>query len=670
MFDGVIVWARRLAAACALFAVFVMSADAANPQAAAPPPEHFSRADEIAGVAISPSGKRLALRMTAASGMRVAAVVDLDALSSAQMIAAFDDADITTLHWVNDERLVFEASQPKARVEQDGYGTFAVNHDGSGMRRLSSARTANITTGTAIKERTLDWRWHLYRPIADGSDDVLMQRGTFDAVGDETNRTLARLNTRTGELTSLSEGMPEGTYGWLVDRNGQPRSVLTQKDGRRGIYGRPDGQREWKLLHDSPLFAESALTALHQQPDGSLIVLASPQRDTLALYRFDPAQRKLDTDPLVALERFDLDRLLEVDDKTGEAVGLHLLADRPMSVWFDERLAAIQKAVDAALPPNRFNRLHCGRCSSTQRFVVASQSDRQPLEYYVYDHQKLSLKRIGAARPWIAEDQQGQRTYHSVKARDGLAIPLFVTHPAASRLTDRLPTVVLIHGGPWVRGSNLSWNAEAQFLASRGYRVLQPEFRGSTGFGKRHFEAGWKAWGTAMQDDVKDVVDWAAAQQLTDPARVCLYGGSYGGYAALMGTVRYPQAYRCAASFVGVTDLQLMYTSVRSDITVQSKRYSMPTLIGDPKADADMLRSSSPIHRVADIKVPLLLAHGTLDRRVPIEHAQTFVEAAERAGVKVDVVSYPEEAHGWIDARNHTDFLSRLDVFFARSLAQ
>jgi dipeptidyl aminopeptidase/acylaminoacyl peptidase len=167
---------------------------------------------------------------------------------------------------------------------------------------------------------------------------------------------------------------------------------------------------------------------------------------------------------------------------------------------------------------------------------------------------------------------------------------------------------------------------------------------------------------------VKDVVDWAAAQQLTDPARVCLYGGSYGGYAALMGTVRYPQAYRCAASFVGVTDLQLMYSSVRSDITVHAKRYSMPTLIGDPKADAEMLRTSSPIHRVAEIKAPLLLAHGTLDRRVPIEHAQAFAKAAEAAGVKLEVVTYPEEGHGWIDAKNHADFLARLEAFFARSL--
>jgi dienelactone hydrolase len=652
---------------CRLAALLVPLASVAS--AAAPPSEHFSRADEIADVAISPTGKRLALRMIGAAGTHVAAVVDLDTLAPAKVAAAFEDADITAIRWVNDERLVFEASQPKLVVQRDGYGTFAVNHDGSGMRRLSAARTANFTTGTAIKDRTLDWRWRLYRPLADGSDDVLMQQRTVDAIGDETNRALARLNTRTGELTSLSEGMPDGAYGWLVDRKGQPHGVLTQKDGRRSIYRRPPGQREWKLLHDSPLFGDTVLTALHQQPDGSLIVLANPQRDALALYRFDPSAGKLDADPLVALDRFDLDSSLEVDDATGDAVGLHLQADRPMSVWFDERLAAIQKAVDAALPPGRFNRLHCGRCSSTQRFVVASQSDRQPLEYYVYDHQKLSLKRIGASRPWITEEQQGRRSYHSVKARDGLAIPVFVTHPVGRSATDRLPTIVLIHGGPWVRGTDLGWHAEAQFLASRGYRVLQPEFRGSTGFGARHFEAGWKAWGTTMQDDVKDVVDWAAAQQLTDPARVCLYGGSYGGYAALMGTVRYPQAYRCAASFVGVTDLQLMYSSVRSDITVHAKRYSMPTLIGDPKADAGMLRTSSPIHRVAEIKAPLLLAHGTLDQRVPIEHAQAFAKAAEKAGIKLEVVTYPEEGHGWIDAKNHADFLVRLETFFARSLA-
>lgn len=654
---------------CKRMCLWMLAALLPAASAAPPPPEHFTRADEIADVAISPSGKRLALRMTGASGTHVAAVVDLDTLLPAKVAAAFEDADITTLRWVNDERLVFEASQPRVRVSLDGYGTFAVNHDGSGMRRLSSARTANFSTGTAVKERTLDWRWRLYRTLADGSDDVLMQQWRFDSIGDDIGRTLARLNTRTGELTNLSDGMPEGAYDWLADGKGLLRAVLTRKDGRRSIHWRAQGQREWSLLHDSPLFGDGVLTALHRQPDGSLVVLANPKRDTQALYRFDPLLRKLDDEPLVALDRFDVDDSLEIDDETGFVVGVHLTADRPLSVWFDERLATIQKAVDAALPQGRINRLHCGRCSSTQRFVVASHSDRQPLEYYVYDHQKLSLKRVGVSRPWITEDQQGRRTYHTVKARDGLVIPVFVTHPVGPSATDRLPTIVLIHGGPWVRGTDLGWDAEAQFLASRGYRVLQPEFRGSAGFGARHFEAGWKNWGSTMQDDVKDVVDWAAAQQLTDPARVCLYGGSYGGYAALMGTVRYPQAYRCAASFVGVTDLQLMYTSDRSDITVQSKRYSMPTLIGDLKADADMLRTSSPIHRVAEIKVPLLLAHGTLDRRVPIEHAQAFAKAAEKAGVKLEVVTYPEEGHGWIDAKNHTDFLNRLETFFARSLA-
>jgi dipeptidyl aminopeptidase/acylaminoacyl peptidase len=172
-----------------------------------------------------------------------------------------------------------------------------------------------------------------------------------------------------------------------------------------------------------------------------------------------------------------------------------------------------------------------------------------------------------------------------------------------------------------------------------------------------------------MQDDVKDVVDWAAKQGLADPSRVCLYGASYGGYAALMGSIRYPQAYRCAASFVGVTDIELMFTSGWSDFSVQWKRYGMRTLIGDPDKDTEMLRAASPLRRVGEIKIPVLLAHGGKDRRVPIENARKFESAAKAAGVKAEVIEYPHEGHGWFDPESHTDFLNRLDGFLARSLA-
>jgi dipeptidyl aminopeptidase/acylaminoacyl peptidase len=339
-----------------------------------------------------------------------------------------------------------------------------------------------------------------------------------------------------------------------------------------------------------------------------------------------------------------------------------------MSYWFDAGLQRIQQGIDAALPAGRSNRLYCGRCESTRFFVVRSGSDRQPGEYYLFDRSKPSLERIGASRPWIAEESQGRRSFHRVTTRDGLRMPVYVTHPPGSAADQALPAVVLVHGGPWVRGSDLSWEAEAQFLASRGYRVLEPEFRGSEGYGFRHFKAGWKEWGRAMQDDLVDAVQWAAKQGLVDPAKVCIAGASYGGYAALMGPIANPGVYRCAASFAGVTDIELMYSITWSDTSEASRRYSMPVLIGDRDKDAERLASVSPLKRVADIKVPVLVAHGSADRRVPLDHARKFANAARSAGVAIEQISYSGEGHGFFDPANQADYFGRLERLLESSL--
>jgi dipeptidyl aminopeptidase/acylaminoacyl peptidase len=214
-----------------------------------------------------------------------------------------------------------------------------------------------------------------------------------------------------------------------------------------------------------------------------------------------------------------------------------------------------------------------------------------------------------------------------------------------------------------------AWDQEAQFLASRGYRVIEPEFRGSAGYGEKLFGAGIKQWGQAMQDDLVDSVQWAAKQGLVDDKRVCIMGASYGGYAALMGPIRHPGAYRCAISFAGVTDIELRYNAWGSDLSNQSRRYTLPVLMGDPETDKDVLRTVSPLLRAGEIKVPVLLAQGAKDRRVPIEHAEKFVKAAKAAGVNVDYKVYHLEGHGFVIPADRADYYRRVEAFLAKHLA-
>ena len=261
----------------------------------------------------------------------------------------------------------------------------------------------------------------------------------------------------------------------------------------------------------------------------------------------------------------------------------------------------------------------------------------------------------------------GVRDVHRFAARDGLSIPVLVTHPPGKASGAR-PALVLVHGGPWVRGAHWSWEPQAQFLASRGYVVIEPEFRGSEGYGFKHYRAGWKQWGMAMQDDVADAVQWAVKQGWVDPKRVCIAGASYGGYATLMGLVRHHELYQCGVNWVGVSDINLMYSINWSDISEEAKGYSMPVLIGDRVADAQQLKDTSPVEQAAKVRRPLLMAYGADDRRVPIAHGKEFRDAVSRTNSDVEWVVYNNEGHGWRMLETNVDFWTRVEKFLDRNI--
>ncbi len=233
--------------------------------------------------------------------------------------------------------------------------------------------------------------------------------------------------------------------------------------------------------------------------------------------------------------------------------------------------------------------------------------------------------------------------------------------------------VVLVHGGPYVRGRQWGWDSESQFLASRGYLVLEPEFRGSTGYGEAHFRAGWKQWGLAMQDDIADAARWAIAQGLADPQRICIAGASYGGYAALMGLIRDPDLYKCGINWVGVTDIELLYTGSwtrDSDTSDAQKRYGMPALVGDPVKDAAQFAATSPLKQADRLTQPLLLAYGGADLRVPLYHGRKLYDAVRQTNKDVEWVVYDEEAHGWTLVATRLDFWGRVERFLQRQIGK
>ena len=634
---------------------------AAAQVATAPPAAAFFQAPTLSGAILSPSGERVALRMGSLGQRDSIAVLDL-ATMKLQRITQSDESDVARLRWVNDKRLVFTLHEGQM-AEGDQFlapGLFAINADGTGLRQLvlrSGARQ--------LDQRELPWNTFLL-PDTGPQDSDWVHVVRPDAVTDKgfDYFELLRLNTVTGLTQDVDA--PRNAFQWLLDSRGDLRAVRTARGGTAALHWRDPASGNWQKLREFDRFGLGADIRLEAVADnGQLWVSARAGRDTEALHRYDPAKDQLDPQPLVATAQYDVEP--ELISRDGRLLGVRFTVDAQVTQWLDDGMKAHQAEVDRLLPATS-NQLTPPKRGTSPWLLVKAFADVQPAQHLLYDTRSKKLTRIGSEQPGIRAAQMSPMDLVRYKARDGLEIPAYLTLPAASATKKNLPLVVYVHGGPWVRGSTWQWQAEVQFLASRGYAVLQPEFRGSTGFGQRHFEAGFKQWGLAMQDDLADGARWAVAQGLADPQRICIMGASYGGYAALMGLARDGTLFKCGVSWAGVSDILLMYDARWSDLSDEWKRYGMPKLIGDRERDRAQLEATSPIRLAAQIKNPLLVGHGLSDRRVPVEHGRRLVQAVQAHNPAVEWVQYDQEGHGWALPGTQVDWWTRVDKFLARHI--
>lgn len=656
-----------LAAAALTLASLLGAAPApAQPAAPAGPPgvTAFFKRPAVRAPRLSPSGRYLAIQ-AAGKGDRIwLAVLDLQTLQPPKFIAGFNDADIAHQHWINEDRLVFDVSDsPDGSTRVLGEGLWAVNRDGSQLRQLIQTNKPFVTGASQITDRRLEVNWTLHSvpPALDGPEVIVMRRPWHTER--HPGLQLARLDTRTGLMRSLSEGIPDASWHWLLDWQGQPRVIDTQKEGRSRVYRRDDTGR-WQFWYEDDPHARQHPMPLWLGPERQMLGLQQ-HRGYTAVFRLDPDTGRAHGDPLVSTPGYDFTGHLITEPGTGRLLGVRYETDAPGTVWLDAAMKAHQADIDARLPGS-VNLIECLRCGQASHLVVTALSDRRPPLYYLYSTAERQLQPLAGSRPDLPLAAMGQRDYHRITARDGLALPVLVTQPAGG-LAGRAPTVVLVHGGPWVRGTHWAWERNAQFLASRGYLVLEPEFRGSTGYGFQHFRAGWKQWGLAMQDDLADTLAWAVKQGWADPQRACIAGPSYGGYAALMAAVTQGEQFKCAINWVGVTDIGLMSSITWSDASDEWKDYGMKRLVADPDTDAEQLKQTSPLLRAGEIRLPLLMAYGGEDRRVPLKHG-TEMKAALRAGQVLEWVVYPDEGHGWSALKTNEDFWGRVERFLARHL--
>lgn len=631
--------------------------------------ESFFTPSPIQGMKLSPSGRRVALRDLGPEGRTQLKVIDLEGKEQPLIIAAFSRLDVGSVSWVNEDWLIFRTFDEVTKDSQRyGPGLISVKRDGTRARELimkkygKGFRNSGAKTGLEPNHGMIGFG-------APGSSEIVLEEYIYDATYSDVIATNPLvMDVSTGAVRSLLKGLPRPpgkVKGWLIDNLGQARLGYGQEGPNTIIYWADPKTLEWRKIAEFETLRAPFSPEYIDEKDQLFVSVVSSKTGLSEIRKFDFATGKPMEEAIVALPGFDAENVSAIQDRGSNTVhGLRLLTDASSVAWMSPLMRKIQDRIDGMLP-TRLNVVSCAPCATPTNVLVASYSDTTPGDYFIYNVPTDKLERVAEVRPSHRADLMANKELYRTKARDGADLPVWVTR---SESATARPAVVLVHGGPWVRGGAWEYDAQAQFLASRGYVVIEPEFRGSTGFGDKHYRAGWKQWGQSMQDDVADALKFAVDKGWADPKKVCIAGASYGGYATLMGLARHPDLYKCGVAWVAVTDPRLMFSVHWSDISDNSKKYSMPQLIGDPEKDADMLKANAPIELVAKINAPVLLAYGAKDVRVPIVHGEKMRDAMTQQGNKPEWVVYDDEAHGFSRTPNLVDFWSRVERFLDQHL--
>ena len=627
-----------------------------------PSVEDFFRKPAYGRPELSPNARYLAVIAPVGEHLGVG-VIDLDSKKVTTMKAP-SDADAIRVNWLNDNRLVVAIGDLNRATGDPPTprGYVVVNRDGSDQRLLGGYNRVRIDSTVRTGEFKRPWSVSVIRPI-ERTNDLLVTALDRDIK----SRDVYRYDNETGRAKLLSFESPGYVTRWVVDFDNVPRAAVTDDidDDKETWYVRKTADSPWIRMEETHV---GDLTSGPMQFDASGKILYVWARrdgdDRASIYEYTVdtgAWKKVVSHPH---RDIDVYTAFFIDDYVDRKVlGLYYVDDRPTVAWFDPAYERVQKGVDAALP-GTVNFLH----RRGDRWIVTSFSDRDPGEAYLLDGKTMKMEKLFSYEPQIDPTAMAPARWVRYPARDGLTIPALLTVPNSAH-GKPVPLVVDIHGGPNVEASAWGYHPEAQFFASRGYAVLEPQFRGTAGFGWKFEAAGFRHWGDTMQNDLADGVKWAVAEGIADRSRVCFYGASYGGYASAWGSIANADLIKCAAVYVGVTSIDLLFDYAKTDLSrFAEKGQLMVERIGDPKTERARFRSVNPVDNAERVGVPLLLAYGASDQRVPLVHGTKFRDALDKYHKPYEWVVYANEGHGFTKDKDAFDFYGRVERFLAKYL--
>ncbi len=618
------------------------AAEAAPPQI---PMRDFFRNIDRGYFRVSGDGRRLGFMQPAAGadGASKRMNIFVQALDGSRPVGeprqlSFESArDISNYFWKGGDTLLYT----KDFGGDENFHVVAVD--------AGSGKITDLTPYAGVRAAVLD-------DLPEDPTHILVQHNQRDKRAFD----VYRIDVTTGAQTLVASN-PGNIVGWSTDHRGAVRMGVASDGVNNTLLYRASEAEPFK-----PLFSTDFRTQVNPQffdaRNAKFYAVSNRGRDKSALVLIDPAQPEAE-ELIYAHPQVDLDGAAWSRVRKTLALAAFNV-DKPGRHYFDGPTRQMFERLEQKLPG--FTLVLQSATLAEDKYIVAAASDRTQGARYLYDAKADTLSLLGEISPWLKPAQMAPMQPIRYTARDGLEIPGYLTLPVG-RAAKNLPCVINPHGGPWAR-DGWGFNPEVQFLANRGYCVLQMNFRGSTGFGRQFWEASFKQWGLAMQDDVTDGAQWLVRQGIADPKRLAIYGGSYGGYATLQGIVKTPQLYAAAVDYVGVSNLFTFMSTIPP--YWEPFRKQMYEMVGNPEDPADKARLSatSPALNAERIITPLLVAQGARDPRVNQAESDQIVAALRQRGVDVEYIVKDNEGHGFANEENRFDFYTAMESFLAKYL--
>ncbi|RZA33746.1 MAG: S9 family peptidase [Lysobacteraceae bacterium] len=618
----------------------------------------FIRDDDFGDITISPSGEYYAatVPLEDRTGLVVMRRSDLTITAS---ITMGKNSHVEEFTWVSPTRLIIGMSM-KFGSEDTPHLTgelYGMNADGSGKGLLVGQRAQVQRAGTRIQPaKTQDVVATLIDSLKGEDDKVIVGISPF--VDDPVTRA-ERMDVRNGRRTPITRA-PVRNASFMTDNAGVVRFALgAASDNSNELYYRANDDSDWKLINDEAVSGRLDIPLGFSADDKIAYLQVERNAGPDAIVAYDTAtgaQKELLRDAVV--DPYAI--LYGLGNRV--PVGAKYMQGKPRSMFFDEKSpeARLYRSLESAFPGES---VHITSSTDDGRLaLVQTYSDRNPGDFYLFDTASKKASHVSSRRKWFDPDEMGAMKPFEFKARDGTTVHGYLTLPPGSS-GKNLATIVLPHGGPFGIQDYWGFDGDTQMLAMAGYAVLQPNFRGSGGYG-RHFKVmGARQWGGSMQDDVTDATRWAIESGIADPSRICIYGASYGAFAALSGVAKEPGLYRCAVGYIGVYDLPMLF---KLGDTQESK--SGETYLLDWIGDAKSVAAVSPTNMADRIKTPVFLAAGGEDDRAPIAHSRLMERRLIAAGVPVETLYFDTEGHGFYTEPHRREFYEKLLAFFDRNL--